>query len=477
VLAYIIALTIFVKTPEMFKIPSFFVILLILLTVFITIGLLHLLNKIYLHLNKTIYVLCLILLTVLPRLVWILLVDTIPVSDFKLYQSYAENASNGVFNSYDPTYPLFPFKFGYPLVLSIIYRIFGTNIIYAKLFNIILSIGLSLLILWIGSMINYRTGQTAGIVFAFWPAQIMYCSVLASEHIFILLLVLAFGLFIKLCDNVSVRKKYVFLSAIGLVTAIAHFIRPITLIIFPIFFIYLLFTNTNKHILKDFLNALKTVIFIIVVFVVSYSLIAYPLSNLIGTPIWRSSSGFSFLIGTNSKTSGTYNAEEENILYEFNYDYNKIHKEAFKRAVNRIFSDPLQFASIVEKKYITQWSNEDYGYYWSTLEIEKTNKLTDFLVDNPGKLLAITQFYYLILLIFSLVGYIYMLKNPIYKAIPLALIFLFILALHTFFEAQSRYHYPVMPFLIIISSYGFEQLQNKLIVRTGKQYNYQKNLN
>lgn len=139
--------------------------------------------------NKKLAILLLILVIAAPRLIWIFLMPTKPVSDYLCFYSYAQKASQGFLKGYDMTFTLFRFRFGYSLFLALVFKIFGSSIIVGKLFNVFLSVVLGLIIYF---TVDYLFGKEAAtysaILYAFWPSQIMYNSVLASEHPFIVFL-------------------------------------------------------------------------------------------------------------------------------------------------------------------------------------------------------------------------------------------------------------------------------------------------
>ena len=466
-LGYIFILSVFVKSPSMLNIPSF----LVLAAVgFACIALLWG-ARLY-HGTKPDnngFLVILVLVTIIPRVLWILLVNTQPDSDFVLFNNYAVNASKGIFTVFNPTYTVFPFKFGFPLVISVIYRIFGSNLIDAKLFNVLISVCTSLLIYSISRRIfNDHAGRITGLLYSIWPAQIMLASVLASEHIFLLLLLLSIQLFLKAIDHLGTGGTAIYAAGTGISLAVTQFIRPVALILVPIFIVYLfLFKQAHEYGLKSILVKFKAAFTIGVIFVLSFLILTLPLSNLIGVPIYKSSSGFNLLVGTNFVSNGAYNKEDSKIITEFIYDYAKIHKEAMIRAINRILAHPLSFTMLMERKYITQWGSEDYGAYWSMRKTDYTNVIGQYLVDNPRLLNAVSQIYYVFLLLMSIIGCFFFIKNRHYQLVIFLLLFQGLFIAHTFLEVQSRYHFPAMPVFMLLAGFGLSFREN--IYRSIKQ--------
>ncbi|HHW30928.1 MAG TPA: hypothetical protein GXX20_04530 [Clostridiaceae bacterium] len=526
-LLYLTILSVFVKTPEMLNIPSYIVVCVEIVFLFIVMGLLYFFYKKCKPLSSKIFSIVLALAALIPRIIWVVFIDTAPTSDFYGYNNYAINASKGYFQLYGDVYPLFPFKFGYSLILSVLYRIFGTDIIVAKLFNVALSVGTVFLVYKLGEKIfNERSGRIAGLIFSFWPAQIMYNSVAASEHIFMLFFLLAVWFFILVETNEKNARNYILAAASGSMIALAYLIRPVSMILIPILILCLFVfwkedrrgksskqnkqrvspeininsskaaskgpskrasntaanstsNNTLKNAstnttLKKTLNTIwkpitgnkiKISFAVLASAVITVAVVDLTVGNLLGVRLWRSSSGFSFYIGTNYESSGMYSAKDEEIIQEFDYDFKEVHGQATKRAIERIVSQPMNFLRLIEKKFIIQWTNEDYGYYWSMYELYSTNDISSFVLSHPRAFLGTSQIYYIAIIVLAAAGTIYIKRHSIYPAAAIHLLFFAFVGAHTLFEVQSRYHYPVIPFLTILGGYGGEQVIGKLLAR------------
>ena len=131
--------------------------------------------------KQFIRILIIVLITLIPRLIWISLVDITPKSDFGLYNTLAEAYSRG--ESAGGKYvALFPHTFGYPYILGIVYRLLSPNKLWALILNILFEIGTGLLIYKIGSMIsNWKAGFTAAVIWGLWISHIFYSSVVSTS--------------------------------------------------------------------------------------------------------------------------------------------------------------------------------------------------------------------------------------------------------------------------------------------------------
>lgn len=459
ILIYMMILTIFVKSPSITSMPSYLILLGLTAAVISVIAVCSLFNKLKIKIGAHAFIFCLIAITFLPRLVWILSVKTAPVSDFFLYHDYAIKASQGLYDSYPETYPLFPFKFGYPLLLSVLYRIFGASLMTAKFLNVFISVIVAVLLYWIGKKVfNEESGRIAGLIFALWPAQIMYNSVLASEHVFMLFFAAGIALFIKTQFYMKGAYKYLFPALTGVSLALAHIIRPVSSMLFPVLIFYLFVFVKNTPLKKTILHKLGVISLMLAGFVVIMAIFNAVVVNLTGVQVWRSSSGFSLLVGTNYQSSGMYSSEDEKIISEYNYDFDKIHSESTKRAIERIKSSPLNFMRLAEKKFILQWTSEDFGLYWSINKVTERTPAAEIANNKSNWIELLVQLFYIALLLFATVGFIYSKRAENYFTAIFLMLFGAFVAAHTLLEVQSRYHYPVIPVLIIVAGYGLCEL-------------------
>ncbi len=467
-LLYVFCLSVFVQSYGSMTVPSYVTLLAVILAVYLLAGLKTHMNIIY-ELKRDTFIFIMLVLTMALRLVWVLTVNTDVFSDFYLYHAYALKAAKGVFNNYDPTYSLFPFKFGYPLVLSLVYRISGGSILAAKLFNVFISMCLMPVVYHLAlKAFDGNAARTSVMLYAFWPSQIMYTSVLGSELLFTLLFCISAAFFMESLVHTGM-KSYLYFSAFGAAAAFSGFIRPVAVILILAATIYLLFLHTHEsfhpsipqRLASKFGMPAAAILGFLVVSILQNQ-IQY---NLTGVSPWRSSSGFNLMVGTNRESSGKYSTADEQLVEGYKNDFARFHQVSWKIAIERIKSDPLGFVRLIEEKMVVQWTNEDYGYYWSTLKLEKVNGASSFLLGNPKKIQYISFLYYVVLVSLALSGCIHIYRNRLLPPAIFLLVLEGFLVAHVFLEVQSRYHYPVMPFIIILAGCGLNRVSYLLSVK------------
>jgi 4-amino-4-deoxy-L-arabinose transferase-like glycosyltransferase len=458
ILLYTILLSVFVRTPQLTSYPSYILIIISTVLFLILFVALRLWGEVSIAMRY--FVPILLLAVVVPRLIWVLTLDTKPVSDFAFYYNYAVSMSRGVYSIPDKTCIVFPHRIGFPLVLSVIIKIFGGSLTIIKIFNILVSCGLALILYCIGKeTFNEKAGKAAGIVFAFWPSQIMYNSVVASENAFLLFFTLSILIYIclKKCEKLHIKIVLFILLIISI--SLSQFIRPIAIMLMPAFLVYELFSGKQNMNVKNILKILRNLAFIYAAYLLFFGMLSYVSYRLTNVNMFRSSPGYNLYVGTNYESSGLYNHSDANILREYNWDHKAVHQEAQRRAIERIFSRPIDFIRLLEKKFTIFWGDDSYGVSWSLAELSSSNRLGDFILAHKKHLIAISQIYYIITIFFAFIGCIFVIMDKKNTAIMIISIFLINVAAYSFLEIQSRYHYPPIALLLVVSSYGIMKLQ------------------
>lgn len=386
-----------------------------------------------------------LLVIILLRLIWILAVSTIPFSDFEGYHNF------GIFIS--EQFPIHILSidydargFGYSFVLGMIYKIFGVNLFSAKLLNVFLSALTGILLYLIaGSLFNESTARITTILYSIWPAQIMYNSVLASEHLFIFFTFLGIAIFI---GAIKVKPDtYTNILLAGVVFGLAYTVRFLSVIVVATGVMTLLFFK--EYSLK---SRIRSSLLLISGFAIVWALIT-GLGAAVDLPSDpRTGIQNSLLMGTNYEYTGCWNPVD-NLIWE-NNSPEEAKKIAFQMGLSRIAENPKEFLKLIFEKFSIIWGNESFGAYWSTANMDSTES-TDFILKNQSLMFAIPQFYYFGILFFSSLG-CYKLKNRNLSIGVqfLLIIFLIFVVIHSFLEVQSRYHYPWEMIFLILGGYG-----------------------
>ena len=453
-LGFITLLSAFKSGPESLKLPFYSGIAFILaaglvIFIFLKVDILY-------KIDSKVFLLALAILALIPRLVWIYFIRTQPFSDFLHLYNYGVNASNGDFKGFVNFYAVFPFKMNFGLALAGLFSVFGTGLPVAKLFNVIMSVCL-VFIVYSGGKILYggKAARISGLLLALWPADIMFTSVIASEHLFLVLFTGAVVLTLIFFDkysfkNYGIANGNLILLAIGLLTALAQLIRPMAMLLLPVFAVYvLLFKQYRADSLSSLGLKLKSVLLVFAAYFMAINLINIPVQKATGVDVTRSDSGFNLLVGTNDKANGMFNYEDFDIIEKYDYDIDRVHAEARKIAFERITSNPMKLPGLFLRKIDKLWGNENYGHYWSTTPV-KASTVENIVKSSPRVFYGVSQAFYVLVMLMGLCACFYNLREKRYDALIVLMIFGGIFLSYLLLEVQSRYHLPVMPLLILL---------------------------
>lgn len=186
-----------------------------------------------------------LILGLIVRVLWISMVCTKPVSDFEYYQKLAAQIAQG--GQWGNTYT----TVGYPIFLAPFYWLAGPSIWVAELLNLSLSTLNDLLVLNIlkKMVISGVWLKLIFSLFVFFPMNIYYNSLVASEILFTTLFLLASLVYLS-----ETRYRYVF---IGVITGLNTMIKPF----FPLFGLVVLLSDILSQ--KGFWRSIKNGLFIL----------------------------------------------------------------------------------------------------------------------------------------------------------------------------------------------------------------------
>lgn len=383
---------------------------------------------------------------ILLRLIWIIEIPTIPYSDFAVYNNFAISIAKQ-FPAHILSINCGERGFGYCFALGIIYKIFGINLFIAKLLNVLFSALTGILLYMITRhLFDERVSRITTVLFSIWPAQIMYNSVLASEHMFILVIFLGIAM-ISGVTKVKLDNKYVNVFLAGIIFGLAYTIRFLSLVIVATGLMALLFVREEA-----FKRRIRLAFCLISGFAIVWTFMTI-ISAIVNIPCDPSTGvQHSLLVGTNYEYKGMWNPVDSQIWND--YSPNDAKKIAFKTGLSRITENPKGFIKLLFEKFDVMWGDESFGAYWSTFAMDSTRS-PSLTMQDQLLLFAVSQFYYFGVLFFSLLGCHKLRNTELNLGIRfLLMIFLTVVLLHSFLEVQPRYHYPWEVIFLILGGYG-----------------------
>lgn len=207
------------------------------------------------YMNKTVFFISLIVLTLGVRLAWMLSVQTPVKSDFLVMLDAARNIAKGNYEFNQSVYfTTWVYQLGFSFYESIVIRCFGDSIFTLKLLNIFYSTGTVIFIYLIGAKVfNELAGRMAAFLYAFYIPNILYSSVLTNQHLATFLFYAAFYLIIKRFAHNKFSWLY-----IGLLLSLGNLMRPLGPIIIVAVFIYFILQILQPYIKAKDAAELKT---------------------------------------------------------------------------------------------------------------------------------------------------------------------------------------------------------------------------
>ena len=451
----------FQRGPELLKYPTTLLLGYSLLLAMIWLGVFKVIEKFsFLH-RAFVFPVLVTGLAFLPRYVWIRLVETTPMWDFARYFNYAVSIVNGNPGAISDIRGVFPHLTGYPLVLSYILRIFGTEVEIARWFNLFCTLVSVLLIYQLGKiMFSPKAGRAAALLFALWPGQIFYISVLAAEHLFTMQFLTVLLLFFYSIREQKQKKALFLAMATGIALTLAHIVRPVASLLFPAFFLYLMIMPEETEGESRFPFFKKTVfikrgalfVVILLTFMASLQGLNHIYEPKVQVPLGKTGAGFNLYVGTNKDSQGMWNPEDWGIIEEYHYDFQRIHEEAWNRGVDRIQEDYIEFLLLAEQKFSIQWSVSDYGLYWGLLETDRVTAVSLWAEEYRQELQVVSQAFYLSLIwLIALGAWKEIRRNQVNPRDFMAILFFGFIAMHTLIEVQSRYHHSLIPLFMLLA--------------------------
>lgn len=412
-----------------------------------------------------------------PRLICINLLNIAPKDDFLLYYKLATELSKGNYIGSDYV-SLFPHTFGYPVFLSIIYRVTGNSIFIAQLINVLLCCILGLLLYKLGDIIeNWKVGFIAAIIWAFWPSQILYTLLVSTEALFTLLMLSCVILFFNIVNNKRKQLiEVVLFILLGLTCSVTNAIRPFGLLLIIAFFIYyLIFYVFKENELRSFLYNIGLFITFIISYLILFNVFCYGISNTIGKDVAKSPIGFNLYVGSNIKYNGIWNVEDSKKIYEVFYenssDAQKTHNQLTIMALNRFKNQEFNNIRLFLNKFKIMWlkDNDIIQYLKSGLvqtDSLNINSLKYFIV-----LQEICNLFYIIMIFLSTISAFLLIKGKISNKYLLpVLLVLGVFAIHSLVEVHGRYHYPSVPIFALLSGCSICKITEQFINKGHKQY-------
>lgn len=387
------------------------------------------------------------------RLVWALLVPIHPVSDTSAYDELARNLAftgsyawnTGLLTAYWPV--------GAPFYYSLFFRLFEEPYLPIALANVLLGTASVILIMALARRwLSDRVALFSGLLFAFWPMQIQFTSIMASELQFNFLMLLALWLTLE----APFRSMVLRAALVGVVTALASFVR-VQALLFPLLLMALMLWR-HRSALRELLLFGAVTGAVMLLCIAPWTARN---TQLFGERILiATNAGGATWAGNNpDATTGEYMAFPADVEALGEVERDRI---LGQRAREFILANPGRFVELSFRRLYTTHNRETMGVVWNQ----------EFLGPHVGErgillLKAGSSAYWLGCLILGLIGAVLMLRRQKAWALlsPMILLWAYFAAVHAVTQGSDRYHLPSVPFIAMLAGLTLSSAWLQLMAR------------
>lgn len=403
------------------------------------------LTDFYRRLSTTRTLVALVVAGVLLRVLWIMLVDTTPISDPMVYLSRATSIANGDGYIYPDGTPTAYWPVGYPAFLAGVLWLTQGSLLAGKLANIVLFIATAAVFAKVAQAYQkHSIGLVVVAYLALSPNQIAYANLYASEPLALFFVALTVYALIQLVKH----QHWKMLALASLSTAIGAYVKP-QIVIFPgaILILYSILNRNPMHLLHLGIIALTTILVI--------SPWAYRNYNQFGEIIPVSNNGgINLYIGNNPHANGSYKFNDQVKAPLEGLSETEQDKQAKKLAVQYILNEPISALQLVPRKLLALYKTDAEGIAWNLEGIESPT-------TNERKALTaskwLAQVLYMALFLVSALCLLPALKVAITRKNLEACIPIVVVAAGTavylMFFGTTRFHYVFLPFLFFYTDF------------------------
>jgi len=337
------------------------------------------------------------------RLIWALITNSFPVSDFKAMFDAANSLLEGDTSPFKGLgyFARFPHMTTYALFLSQIIRFLGDKTLFVvKMLNVLLSTSSIIFVYLICNSIfkDYKRTLLGAFFMAILPSSILYVPVYCTENVAIPFYLASIYCFILVVNN---KKNSLYLLLSGLLLSVGHLFRMVAYIVIIAYLMYILIYCNEKIKVK-----LRNMAFVLLPFVMLFIIFSNILlsSNITDRNLWNGSEPniTSAVRGSNIESGGSWNPEDAEFIANLLEDRAALEKASKERIINRYITEPpLDLARFFIKKFGSQWCNGDNsGAYWAQIDIPKN----EIKLDIASNGILWYQLVYAILLLLIIKG-------------------------------------------------------------------------
>lgn len=349
----------------------------------------------------------------------------------------------------------------YAYFLAIVYKIFGHSYIIPRVLQHLIGSFSCVLVYFLArKLFNRRVAIVSGFIAATYGMLIYFEGELLLDSFLILFDLLLILFLLKAREN----PKFSTWFLCGIILGFSAITRPNVLVFVPIVWLWIFLVFRKKRTFKSVLTYSAS-------FLLGGILIISPvtLRNLFAGGdfvLIASQGGINFLIGNNKNADGM-----SAILYKEDWQYRDFEHMAEKEAgknlrpseVSRFYyKKGINFLSGNPKKAFRLWTKK-LCIFWNKFEV--SNNQNVYFSRRYSSLSRVLPLGFWFIAPLALTGVTLSLRNRRRRLLPVLFIFSYMFTVIMFF-VTSRFRLPVIPFLIIFSSFCLYELWERLRSRS-----------
>jgi len=385
--------------------------------------------------------------------VWVLAIRIQPFSDYETFWHCAVSLATGG-EIETPWYiAMYPHILGTASFLSFFVRLFGENLLMAAVVNVLLTVLSGLLIFFI--CLELSDKETAAAASLFWtvcPCKLMLNSLIFSEPLYTCLILAFIFLFMQLHKGLSGDGKEWWMcivegSLLGFLLQCINIVRPIAGILIIALFIWLIMLRGDE--LKNF-SLWKSWVFVLAPLLFIYSLTGNAWTNHVAQVVGMEPAAvpiYNIYVGFNESTQGQWSADDMDLLFSYLSQPGVTPSQAQESLIPHLMErlgSGIDYVNLFCSKLVAFLGNDELGGY--------TYRYTHPELFVKLNMVICNVFYYGILLL-AVYGLFRMFRGRVRSSALLMPLYVLGLTLaHMLVEVANRYHYSIIPMLIIFAA-------------------------
>ena len=396
------------------------------------------------------WALAIFLVALAPRLYFFSRIEYVPTSDFVNFYNIGVAFTQGNFAEIakvSADYHISSFS-GLGVLNGLIMTVFGTDVRSFQLVQCVITSLSSVMVYLIARRLDEGSAPAAGLLFALYPANILFSQVTSNQHlgVFLSLTAILFMLF-ALSSERRVRAG-VFSALSGVTLLLSNYAHPSTIttqVAFGILWLVLFLSALRNK--KELLR----LCIVLVAFGIAFygvragaeaTMQAAGLSQKAGVD---SSMLTKIVIGLNRETGGAYSPSDWGMVWR----QPESEQNAFCLKVIRERLTQGDLLGLFDTKIIRTWMVKDTCFGWPLYGIASVPDDLSLLLQGY---LLLDFFYVAAIFLFAWIGAL--LRRRGSAGDLLLLVLLGTMGVYLLIEIQTRYRYFAMPLLMIFAAYG-----------------------